>query len=90
MQCEASGFFPLSLELAWEFVGADGQLRSLGQGSLSGHKQASDGTYSQSSRLELDSTKLGLGRGGEVTCVAIHMGGTRKVKVTLNVIGRLC
>ncbi|XP_062379383.1 tapasin-like isoform X2 [Sardina pilchardus] len=87
MQCEASGFVPLSLELGWEFVGADGQSRSLGQGSMSGHKQASDGTYSQSSRLELDSSRLGLGRGGEVTCVAKHTGGTRKAKVTLNVIG---
>ncbi|XP_076158116.1 tapasin-like [Alosa pseudoharengus] len=87
VQCEASGFVPLSLELGWEFVGADGQSRSLGQGSMSGHKQASDGTYSQSSRLELDSARLGLGRGGEVTCVVKHTGGTRKAKVTLNVIG---
>ncbi|XP_063041510.1 TAP binding protein (tapasin), tandem duplicate 1 [Engraulis encrasicolus] len=87
VQCEASGFVPLSLELAWEFVGADGKPRALGQGSVSGHRQALDGTYSQSSRLELDSAKLGLGRGGEVSCVAVHKGGTRKAKVALNVIG---
>ncbi|KAL2080171.1 hypothetical protein ACEWY4_023964 [Coilia grayii] len=87
VQCEASGFVPLSLELAWEFVGADGKSRPLGQGSVTGHKQALDGTYSQSSRLELDSAKMGLGRGGEISCVAVHRGGTRKAKVTLNVIG---
>ncbi|XP_030633352.1 TAP binding protein (tapasin), tandem duplicate 1 [Chanos chanos] len=87
VQCEASGFNPLSLDLSWEFVGADGKVRSLGQGSVTGHRQASDGTFSQTTRLELDSSKLGLGRGGEVRCVAEHAGGTRRASVTLNVIG---
>ncbi|XP_076006090.1 TAP binding protein (tapasin), tandem duplicate 1 [Genypterus blacodes] len=87
VQCEASGFAPLSLELTWEFKGADGQTRSLGSGSMTGHRQAWDGTYSQSSRLELDPTTMNLGRGGEVTCVAVHPGGTRQASVNLNVIG---
>ncbi|KAL7826479.1 hypothetical protein AOLI_G00316880 [Acnodon oligacanthus] len=87
VQCEASGFAPLSLELGWEFTGADGKRRSLGQGSVTGHRQAADGTYSQSTRLELASTKLGLGRGGEITCVANHQGGSRRASVTLNIIG---
>ncbi|KAM6899469.1 TAP binding protein (tapasin), tandem duplicate 1 [Xenentodon cancila] len=87
VQCEASGFAPLSLELSWEFKGADGKSRSLGSGSMSGHKQAWDGTYSQGSRLELDTSTLELGRGGEVTCVAVHLGGTRRASVTLNIIG---
>ncbi|KAG9279324.1 tapasin [Astyanax mexicanus] len=87
VHCEASGFAPLSLELGWEFTGADGKKRSLGQGSVSGHRQASDGTYSQSTRIELDSSKLGLGRGGEVSCVADHKGGFRRASVTLNVVG---
>uniref|UniRef100_A0A1A7Y2B3 TAP-binding protein n=1 Tax=Iconisemion striatum TaxID=60296 RepID=A0A1A7Y2B3_9TELE len=87
VQCEASGFAPLSLELSWEFKGADGKTRSLGSGSMSGHRQAWDGTYSQSSRLELDTSKLDLGRGGEVTCVAVHPGGTRRASMSLNVIG---
>nr|XP_015829501.2 TAP binding protein (tapasin), tandem duplicate 1 [Nothobranchius furzeri] len=86
-QCEASGFAPLSLELSWEFKGADGKSRSLGTGSMSGHKQAWDGTFSQSSRLELDTSRLDLGRGGEVTCVAVHPGGTRRASVSLNIIG---
>ncbi|XP_027892796.1 TAP binding protein (tapasin), tandem duplicate 1 [Xiphophorus couchianus] len=87
LQCEASGFAPLPLEMSWEFKGADGKSRSLGSGRMSGHRQAWDGTYSQSSRLELDTSKLDLGRGGEVTCVAAHAGGTRRASVTLNVIG---
>ncbi|KAM4725736.1 TAP binding protein (tapasin), tandem duplicate 1 [Anableps anableps] len=87
VQCEASGFAPLPLELRWEFKGADGKSRSLGSGSMSGHRQAWDGTYSQSSRLELDTSKLDLGRGGEVTCVAVHAGGTRRASMTLNAIG---
>ncbi|XP_068432398.1 TAP binding protein (tapasin), tandem duplicate 1 [Clinocottus analis] len=87
VQCEASGFAPLTLDLSWEFKGADGAARPLGSGSVTGHRQAWDGTYSQSSRLELDTTKLDLGRGGEVTCVAVHVGGTRRASVTLNVIG---
>lgn len=87
VQCEASGFAPLSLEFSWEFKGADGRSRPLGPASVTGHKQAWDGTYSQSSKLELDSSKLDLGRGGEVTCVAVHPGGTQRASVTLNVIG---
>ncbi|XP_037650606.1 TAP binding protein (tapasin), tandem duplicate 1 [Sebastes umbrosus] len=87
VQCEASGFAPLSLELSWEYKGADGKSRALGSDSVTGHRQAWDGTYSQSSRLELDTTKLDLGSGGEVTCVAVHPGGTRRASVTLNVIG---
>ncbi|XP_049458274.1 TAP binding protein (tapasin), tandem duplicate 1 [Epinephelus fuscoguttatus] len=87
VQCEASGFAPLSLELSWEFKGADGKSRPLGSGSVTGHKQAWDGTYSQSSRLELDTTKLDLGRGGEVTCVAVHLGSTRRASTTVNIVG---
>ncbi|XP_029919760.1 tapasin-like [Myripristis murdjan] len=85
VHCEASGFAPLSLEVSWEFTGADGTSRSLGSGSLTGHRQAWDGTFSQRSKLELDTSKLDLGRGGEVTCVAVHSGGTRRARVTLNV-----
>uniref|UniRef100_A0A3Q3GX65 Ig-like domain-containing protein n=1 Tax=Labrus bergylta TaxID=56723 RepID=A0A3Q3GX65_9LABR len=88
VQCEASGFAPLSLELSWEFKGTDGKSRPLGSGSVTGHRQAWDGTFSQSSRLELDTTNLDLGRGGEVTCVGVHPGGTRRASVTLNVIGK--
>ncbi|XP_016117575.1 tapasin-like [Sinocyclocheilus grahami] len=33
VQCEASGFNPHTLDLSWEFSGADGTSRSLGQGS---------------------------------------------------------
>ncbi|XP_067217728.1 tapasin-like [Chanodichthys erythropterus] len=87
IQCEASGFAPHTLDLGWEFTGADGKSRSLGQGGVTGHRQASDGTFSQSSRLELDSSKLGLGRGGDITCVAKHDGGTRRATAALNVIG---
>lgn len=87
VQCEASGFFPLSLEFYWELTGPDGKVRPLGQGSVTGHRQGPDNTYSQTTRLELDSAKLDLGRGGEVTCVAVHPGGTRRARVTLNVIG---
>ncbi|XP_069575222.1 TAP binding protein (tapasin), tandem duplicate 1 [Brachyistius frenatus] len=87
VQCEASGFAPLSLELSWEFKGADGKSRTLGSGSATGHRQAWDSTYSQSTRLEIDTSKLDLGRGGEVTCVAVHPGGTRRASTTLSVIG---
>uniref|UniRef100_A0AAY5L8M9 Ig-like domain-containing protein n=1 Tax=Esox lucius TaxID=8010 RepID=A0AAY5L8M9_ESOLU len=89
VQCEASGFSPLSLELHWEIMETDGNVRPLGQGSVSGHRQGPDGTYSQTTRLQLDSAKLDLGRGGEVTCVAVHPGGTRRARVTLNVIDLL-
>lgn len=87
VQCEASGFFPLSLDFHWELTGPDGKVRPLGQGSVTGHRQGPDNTYSQTSRLELDSAKLDLGRGGEVTCVAVHPGGTRRASVTLNITG---
>ncbi|XP_062414308.1 tapasin-like [Pungitius pungitius] len=87
VQCEASGFAPLGLELSWEFKGSDGRSRPLGSGSLTGHRQAWDGTYSQSTRLELDSTQLDLGPGGELTCVAVHLGGPRRASVALNIIG---
>jgi len=86
VQCDASGFAPLSLELSWEFKGSDGEARPLGPGSVTGHRQAWDGTYSQSSRLELDPAALG--PGGEVTCVAGHLGGPRRASVTLNVVGK--
>uniref|UniRef100_A0A8C1M9A4 Tapasin-related protein n=1 Tax=Cyprinus carpio TaxID=7962 RepID=A0A8C1M9A4_CYPCA len=59
VQCEASGFAPQTLDLRQEF-------------SVTGHRQVSDSTFSQSSRLEQDSGKLGLGHGGDVTCVAKH------------------
>ncbi|KAM9476946.1 tapasin-like [Clarias gariepinus] len=87
VHCEASGFYPLSLDLDWEFTDAEGKKRSLGQGSVTGHRQARDGTFSQSSRLELDSYKMDLGRGGELSCVAKHQGGTRRAMVAVNVIG---
>lgn len=87
VQCEASGFAPLSLDFSWEFKDSDGKLKSLGSGIVTGHKEAWDKTYSQTSRLDLDTAKLDLGRGGEVTCVAAHLGGTRRASVTLNVIG---
>lgn len=87
IQCEASGFAPLSLELSWEFKGADGKSKPLGSGSVTGHRQAWDGTYGQSTRLELDTANLDLGRGGEVTCVAVHPGGTRRASAELSVIG---
>ncbi|TKS89131.1 Tapasin [Collichthys lucidus] len=87
VQCEASGFAPLTLELSWEFKGADGKSMPLGSGSVTGHRQAWDGTYSQSTRLELDTSTLDLGSGGELTCVAVHLGGTRRASVNLNVIG---
>uniref|UniRef100_A0A3Q3WSF1 Ig-like domain-containing protein n=1 Tax=Mola mola TaxID=94237 RepID=A0A3Q3WSF1_MOLML len=88
IQCEASGFAPLSLDLSWQFKDAGGKIKPLGSGSVTGHKQAWDGTYSQSSRLELDTTSLDLGReGAEVTCVAAHLGGIRRASRTLNVIG---
>uniref|UniRef100_A0A8C5GU83 Tapasin-like n=1 Tax=Gouania willdenowi TaxID=441366 RepID=A0A8C5GU83_GOUWI len=85
IQCEASGFAPLSLDLHWEFKGADGKTKVLGSGSLSSHRQLWDGTYTQSSRLELDTADLG--RAGEVACVGVHPGGTRRVSVEINLIG---
>ncbi|XP_029961835.1 tapasin-like [Salarias fasciatus] len=87
VQCDASGFAPLSLELSWEFQGADGKRRPLGSGSVTGHRQAWDGTYSQSSRLELHTSQLDLGKGGELMCVAVHPGGTARASVNLSVIG---
>lgn len=87
VQCEASGFAPLSLELSWEFKGADGKSRALGAGSVTGHRQAWDGTFSQSTRLELDTSKMDLGRGGELSCVAVHPGATRRASTNLSVIG---
>ncbi|XP_034437571.1 tapasin-like isoform X2 [Hippoglossus hippoglossus] len=85
VQCEASGFAPLSLELSWEFKGADGKSRPLESASVTGHRQAWDGTYDQSTRLELDTSNLGTG--GELTCVAVHPGGTRRASTSLSVIG---
>jgi len=85
IQCEASGFTPLPLELSWEFRRADGAIEALGQGSLSGHREAWDGTFTQSSRLELDTSTLG--RGGELVCVAQHQAGTRRSRVNLEIIG---
>lgn len=75
------------MELSWEFKGADGVSRPLGPSSVSGHRQAWDGTYSQSSQLELDTSVLDLGRGGELTCVADHPGGSRRASVALDIIG---
>lgn len=89
MQCEAAGFSPLSLDLSWRFKGADGQSRSLGSGSMSGHRQAWDGTFSQSSRLDIDTSSVDLGRGGELTCEAVHLGGTRTASTTVNVAGNV-
>ncbi|XP_018539931.1 tapasin [Lates calcarifer] len=87
VQCEASGFAPLSLELSWEFKGADGKTRPLETSSVTGHRQAWDGTFGQTARLELDVSKMDLGTGGELTCVAVHPGGTRRASTTLSVIG---
>ncbi|CAL8242154.1 unnamed protein product [Merluccius merluccius] len=85
VQCSASGFVPLPLELSWEFRSVDGATKALGEGSLSGHRVAWDGTYTQSSWLELDTSALG--RGGELVCVAHHEGRTRRSRVALEVIG---
>ncbi|XP_061787515.1 tapasin-like isoform X1 [Nerophis lumbriciformis] len=87
VHCEASGFAPHSLDLSWEFKSPDGKTRSLGPGRISGHRQAWDGTYSQDTRLELDTSTLDLGRGGEVTCVGEHPGGTRRASGTIRIIG---
>lgn len=87
MLCEASGFAPLSLDFRWEFKDSDGNVKSLGSGSVSGHREGYDGTYSQTSRLDLDSSKLDSGKGGELSCVAVHPGGTRQTSVNLGVIG---
>ncbi|XP_049607440.1 tapasin [Syngnathus scovelli] len=87
VHCEASGFAPHSLELSWDLKDADGKTRSLGSGHLTGHKQAWDGTYSQGTRLELNTSDPELGRGGELICVAEHPGGTRRASVALRVIG---
>lgn len=87
VQCEASGFAPLPVEFSWEIKGADGKSKTLDSFSVTGHRQAWDRTFSQTSRLEIDTSKLNLGRGGELTCVAAHAGGTRRTSVTLNVIG---
>lgn len=89
LDCEASGFAPLTLHLSWEYKDTEGKTRSLGSGSVTGHRQATDGTYSQSTQLELDTTILDLGRGGEITCVAVHLGGTRRASVSLNMIGNV-
>lgn len=89
VQCDASGFAPLSLELSWQYKDVKGRTRPLGSGSLSGHRQAWDGTYGQSSRLELDTSSLDLSAGGELTCVAVHLGGTRQASVALNLMGNV-
>lgn len=88
VQCDASGFAPLSLELSWQYKDVNGETRYLGSGSVTGHRQAWDGTYSQSSRLELDTSSVDLSGGGELTCVADHLGGTRQASVTLNMLGK--
>lgn len=87
VQCEAAGFVPLSLDLSWEFKGADGTSRPLGSGSVTGHRQAWDGTFSQSSRLQLEATAADLGAGGQISCVAAHRSGTRRTSVTVSVAG---
>lgn len=87
MLCEASGFAPLSLDFSWELRDSEGNARPLGPGSVTGHRENYDGTFSQTSRLDLDSAELDSGRGGELVCVASHPGGTRESSVSLNVIG---
>ncbi|XP_077599268.1 TAP binding protein (tapasin), tandem duplicate 1 [Stigmatopora nigra] len=87
VQCLASGFTPHNLDLSWELKGLDGESRSLGPGRLSGHRRSRDGTFGQDARLELDTSDPVLGRGGQLTCVAKHLGGTRRVSVPLRVIG---
>lgn len=89
VQCDASGFAPLSLELSWQYKDVNGKTKHLGSGSVSGHTQAWDGTYGQSSRLELDTSSADLSRGGELTCVALHLGGTRQASVALNLLGNV-
>lgn len=89
VQCDASGFAPLSLELSWQYKDVSGKTRDLGSGSVTGHRQAWDGTYSQSSRLELDTSSVDLSRGGELTCVADHLGGRRQASVALNMLGKV-
>lgn len=85
VQCEASGFAPLTLDLSWEVKGRDGRSRPLASSSVTGHKQAWDGTYSQSVWLELDTSQEELGPGGELTCVAVHPGGTRRSSTPLSI-----
>lgn len=87
MLCEASGFAPLSLDFSWELRDSEGNRKPLGPGSVSGHRENYDRTYSQSSRLDLDSAALESGRGGALVCVAAHPGGTRESSVSLSVIG---
>lgn len=84
--CEASGFAPHSLELSWEIKGADGKQRAL-EGSVTGHRQAWDGTFSQTAKLELHTSAPELGHGGQLSCVAQHPGGSPRATVQLDIIG---
>lgn len=61
----------------------------MGSGKVTGHRQAWDGTYSQSSRLDLNTATVDLSRGGELICVAHHLGETREARVTLNMLGNV-
>lgn len=87
MLCEASGFAPLTVDFRWELKDSEGKVRPLGPGSVSGHREGYDGTFSQTSRLDLDPTLLQSGRGGELRCVVEHPGGTRQSSVALSVVG---
>lgn len=87
MLCEASGFAPLSLDFHWEFKDSDGNVKSLGSGSVTGHREGYDGTFTQTSRLDVDSSKLESGKGGELSCVVVHPGGTRRSSVNFNIVG---
>lgn len=89
VQCDASGFAPLSLQLSWQYKDVNGKNRHLGSGRVTGHRQAWDGTYSQSSRLDLDTATVDLSSGGELICVAHHLGDTREARVTLNMLGNV-
>ncbi|KAG5843030.1 hypothetical protein ANANG_G00184170 [Anguilla anguilla] len=61
--------------------------RPPGAGRVSGHKQAWDGTFTQSSWLEVGRGGEDLAGGGEVVCVGLHSGGARRARVPLSVIG---
>ncbi|XP_072304317.1 TAP binding protein (tapasin), tandem duplicate 1 [Eucyclogobius newberryi] len=87
LHCEATGFAPLPLDFSWVLTDSEGNVRPLGSGSVSGHREGNDATFSQTSRLKLDSAALEQGKGGELSCVAATLGGTRRTSVALNVIG---
>ncbi|XP_068616491.1 tapasin-related protein [Brachionichthys hirsutus] len=82
LSCHSARYYPLDAQMEWLFLSPSDSEPSVfpDQGSLSSHRQHSDGTYSLSSRLSVPSS---ISPGTKITCRVSHLALDAPLSVSL-------